>query len=75
MRSQLGKVMGTLGALLIARSALRRWREARYDLRGRVVLITGGSRGLGLLLAREYAQRGARLVLVARDGDTLERAC
>lgn len=75
MRNRLGTIVGTLGAFLLARSALQRWREARYDLTGRVVLITGGSRGLGLLLAREYARLGARLVLVARDGDTLERAC
>lgn len=75
MRNRLGTIVGTLGAFLIARTALRRWQEARYDLRGRVVLITGGSRGLGLLLAREYARLGARLVLVARDGDALERAC
>src|SRR5262249_14186196 len=45
-----------------------------FDLRGRVVLITGGSRGLGLVLAREYARRGAALVLLARDPEELERA-
>jgi len=55
-------------------TAARRWRESRYDLRGRVVLITGGSRGLGLLLAREYARHGARLALTARSGSALERA-
>src|SRR5262245_26687445 len=74
MRSRVGNMLGALGALLIARTALRRWRESRYELSGRVVLITGGSRGLGLLLAREYARLGAQLVLVARDGETLERA-
>lgn len=74
MRSRLGTVVGALGAFMLARGALRRWSEARYQLDGRVVLITGGSRGLGLLMAREYARLGARLVLVARDADTLERA-
>ena len=68
-------VLGTLGALWTARAALRRWQASRYDLRGRVVLISGGSRGLGLLLAREYARFGAKLALVARDGVALERAC
>ncbi|MBB6098992.1 short-subunit dehydrogenase [Deinobacterium chartae] len=53
--------------------ALRRT-GSRYDLRGKVVLIAGGSRGLGLVLARELARRGARLVLSARDPQTLERA-
>jgi len=52
--------------------ALQRRREE--DIRGQVVLITGGSRGLGLALAREFAQAGCRLVLCARDDQELERA-
>lgn len=44
------------------------------SLHGQVVLITGGSRGLGLALAREFAQEGCRLVLCARDPQELERA-
>lgn len=43
-------------------------------LRGKVVVITGASRGLGLALAEEMARRGARLVLVARDRFELDRA-
>ena len=39
--------------------------------RGRVVLITGGSRGLGLALAERYGRSGARLILAARDLDEL----
>lgn len=42
--------------------------------RGRVVVITGGSRGLGLALAEELSRRGARLALVARDRFELDRA-
>jgi NAD(P)-dependent dehydrogenase (short-subunit alcohol dehydrogenase family) len=57
----------------IAASALARSRR-NYELRDRVVLITGGSRGLGLVLAREFARRGSRVVLCARDRDELERA-
>jgi NAD(P)-dependent dehydrogenase (short-subunit alcohol dehydrogenase family) len=38
------------------------------------VLITGGSRGLGLLLAREFVEQGARVAICARDGDELDRA-
>ncbi|MCC7536289.1 MAG: SDR family oxidoreductase [Deltaproteobacteria bacterium] len=41
-------------------------------LRGRAVLITGASRGLGEALAREVGGRGARVVLVARDGAAVE---
>ncbi len=44
------------------------------DLRGQVVLITGGARGLGLALAREFAAQGCCLALCARDGDALARA-
>ncbi len=60
------------GALLAARAAMRRWRE--YDLRGKTALITGGSRGLGLVLAREFACEGARVAICARDAQELERA-
>ena len=41
---------------------------------GKVVLITGGSRGLGLVLARLLVRRGARIAICARDGAELERA-
>ena len=47
-------------------------RQANLD--GQVVLITGGSRGLGLALAREFARAGCRLVLTARDAQELVRA-
>jgi short-subunit dehydrogenase len=46
-----------------------------FDLNGAVVLITGGSRGLGYALAEELGTRGARLALCARDPDELQRAC
>jgi NAD(P)-dependent dehydrogenase (short-subunit alcohol dehydrogenase family) len=46
----------------------------RLDLRGSSVLITGGSRGLGLQLAREHLRRGARVAICGRDQATLERA-
>lgn len=57
------------GLALVARFARR-----PFDLKGKVVLITGGSRGLGLLLAREVARRGARVAICGRDQQTLERA-
>src|SRR5579871_4828482 len=61
-----------VGALLAGRALLRR---ARYlDLRGKTVLVTGGSRGLGLILARQLAAEGAQVAICARDPDELERA-
>jgi short-subunit dehydrogenase len=41
---------------------------------GRVVLITGGSRGLGLALAERFGRSGAKLILTARDVEELSRA-
>jgi NAD(P)-dependent dehydrogenase (short-subunit alcohol dehydrogenase family) len=63
---------GGVGLLLAARSVFRRWRE--YDLRDKIILITGGSRGLGLVLAHQLLQQGAYVGIVARDALELERA-
>jgi len=46
----------------------------KYDLAGKVVVITGGSRGLGLALAREAGRKGARLAICARTVRQLEAA-
>ncbi len=61
------------GAALAIRARMRRNRP-RYSFRDRSVLITGGSRGLGLEVARLMAAEGARLAILARDPDELERA-
>lgn len=50
-------------------------RDARaVDLRGQVVAITGGSRGLGFLLAQEFAREGCPVAICARDSEELRRA-
>jgi NAD(P)-dependent dehydrogenase (short-subunit alcohol dehydrogenase family) len=65
----------TVGALSggLAVSRLLRSRRA-IDFAGKSVLIFGGSRGLGLVIARELSAEGARVTLAARDDDELERA-
>jgi gluconate 5-dehydrogenase len=45
-----------------------------FDLSGRLALVTGSSKGIGLALARALGQAGARVVLNARDAARLEQA-
>ncbi len=61
-----------LASFLIARQAIQRLREV--DLYGKAALVTGGSRGLGLLLAREFGRQGCKLVVCARDHQELDKA-
>jgi short-subunit dehydrogenase len=50
-------------------------RAARtYNFRDKTVLITGGSRGLGFVLAMEFARAGAQVAICARDNATLRQA-
>src|SRR6266480_3734160 len=59
-----------VGAWVTARAV----RTARYSLRDKVALITGGSRGLGLVLARHICAQGGSVALIARDPEELARA-
>lgn len=49
-------------------------RRKKYDLSGKTVLITGGSRGLGLAMAREFARLGSRVAVCARNSIEVQRA-
>jgi NAD(P)-dependent dehydrogenase (short-subunit alcohol dehydrogenase family) len=59
-------------AVWLARSALRPRPERSPE--SKTVLITGGSRGLGLVLAREFVAVGAQVAISARDVAELRRA-
>lgn len=59
--------------LVLAAAVMIRLRRA-YCIQGKSVLITGGSRGLGFLLAREFINRGARVAICGRNGQELENA-
>src|SRR5687768_11080396 len=61
-----------VGVALLARELLRR--RSPVDLAGQVVLITGGSRGLGLALAEEFVAEGALPAICARNAEDLEGA-
>lgn len=76
LSSKLGKLAlvagGTMLALQVGRWVVRERR--RFDWRGKRVIVTGGSRGLGLVLARQLARAGAKVAIGARGTETLERA-
>jgi gluconate 5-dehydrogenase len=48
--------------------------RALFDLKGRIALVTGGSRGLGLQVAAGLGEMGARVAITARKADELEAA-
>src|SRR2546423_1762942 len=60
--------------LFVAWLMARVIRTVRYPLHDKVVLITGGARGLGLVLARHIFARGGNVALISRDPPELARA-
>jgi NAD(P)-dependent dehydrogenase (short-subunit alcohol dehydrogenase family) len=64
--------LGGVGLLAISKAIYARL--TKLDFKDKVVLITGGSRGLGLEMARILASKGAKLAICARTEEQLEKA-
>ncbi len=75
MKKSTGILLGAAaaGAAFVVARELRQ-ASNEVSLAGEVVLITGGSRGLGLALAREFARNGCRIAICARDRAQLDAA-
>jgi NAD(P)-dependent dehydrogenase (short-subunit alcohol dehydrogenase family) len=77
------KTMNRLGttALVVGAAGLGAWllsrrlrQQEKFTIADKVVLITGGSRGLGLVLARQVNHEGGQLAICARGSEELDRA-
>jgi short-subunit dehydrogenase len=71
MRTPIFLAAAAASAAAAARVRARRRPE---DIAGEVAIVTGASRGLGLVLAHELARHSCRLVICARDSDELGHA-
>ncbi len=68
-KTPLSMLMGAVGGGLYLASLSK-----HSSVRGKSVLITGGSRGLGFALAQELLSKGARVTILARQHEELHRA-
>jgi len=73
-RSRAARLLGLAATGALAYAAWRALARPRSALTGEVALVTGGSRGLGLLIARELAREGCTIAICARDEQELARA-
>jgi len=73
-RDQKFLLAAAAGAVAVVAGSRAMRNRHGIEFTDRVVVISGGSRGLGLVMARRFAAEGARLVLLARDPDELDRA-
>jgi NAD(P)-dependent dehydrogenase (short-subunit alcohol dehydrogenase family) len=69
------RLLFALGGAGIAAWSVSRLLRSEYSFTGKSIVITGGSRGLGLTIARRLAMEGARIALLARDQEELAEAC
>src|SRR3954462_12569343 len=77
-RKTLNRILLAAPALAAAAGAALAGRQNKqkipYSFKGRSVVITGASRGLGFVMARELAREGANLTILARNGAALDKA-
>jgi len=45
-----------------------------FDVKGKVVVITGGARGIGLMIAQGFVANGAKVIISSRSAETCEEA-
>jgi NAD(P)-dependent dehydrogenase (short-subunit alcohol dehydrogenase family) len=64
----------TAAGAAVATWGIRRAMPPDFSFENKACLITGGSRGLGLVMARQICAQGGRVALLARDVDELKRA-
>ena len=80
-----GKILALIGALFVLYVVLyvsvltilfftKPLYSANFDHRGKHVVVTGGSSGIGLEVAREYISRGSNVTIVARNQQRLDAA-